>query len=92
MYKSQEELFNLLSGAFNVKLRLINKEYNYIKKREEFNENEVYYALIEARYINAHVEYSNYKPRQYYLLNDNNEFILDVGPFNKETEYYALID
>ena len=32
MYKSQEELFNLLSGAFNVKLRLINKEYNYIKK------------------------------------------------------------
>lgn len=60
--------------------------------REEFNENEVYYALIEARYINAHVEYSNYKPRQYYLLNDNNEFILDVGPFNKETEYYALVD
>ena len=39
--------------------------------REEFNENEVYYALIEARYINAYVEYSNYKPRQYYLLNDN---------------------
>ena len=36
MYKSQEELFNLLSGAFNVKLRLINKEYNYIKKRRGF--------------------------------------------------------
>lgn len=63
-----------------------------LDSREEFNENEVYYALIEARYINAHVEYSNYKPRQYYLLNDNNEFVLDVGPFNKEAEYYALVD
>ena len=31
MYKDQKELFNILSGAFNVKLRLINKEYNYIK-------------------------------------------------------------
>ena len=28
MYKSQEELFNLLSGAFNVKLRLINKNFS----------------------------------------------------------------
>ena len=37
MYKSQEELFNLLSGAFNVKLRLINKEYNYIKKIDIWN-------------------------------------------------------
>ena len=63
-----------------------------LDQREEFHEDEVYYALIEARYINAYVEYSNYKPRQYYLLNDNNEFILDVGPFNKEAEYYALID
>ena len=34
---SQEELFNLLSGAFNVKLRLINKEYNYIKKIDIWN-------------------------------------------------------
>lgn len=63
-----------------------------LDQREEFDEKEVYYALIEARYINAHVEYSNYKPRQYYLLNDNNEFVLDVGPFDKEAEYYALVD
>ena len=63
-----------------------------LDQREEFNEEEIYYALIEARYINAHVEYSNYKPRQYYLLNDNNEFVLDVGPFNKDAEYYALVD
>lgn len=63
-----------------------------LDQREEFDEEEVYYALVEARYINAHVEYSNYKPRQYYLLNDNNEFVLDVGPFNKDAEYYALMD
>ncbi len=37
MYKSQEELFNFLSGAFNVKLRLINKEYNYIRKIDIWN-------------------------------------------------------
>ena len=63
-----------------------------LDQREEFQEDEIYYALIEARYINAHVEYSNYKPRQYYLLDDNNEFVLDIGPFNKEAEYYALVD
>ena len=37
MYKSQEELFNLLSGAFNVKLNLIKKEYNYIIKVDIWN-------------------------------------------------------
>ncbi len=37
MYKDQKELFNILSGAFNVKLRLINKEYNYIKKIDIWN-------------------------------------------------------
>ena len=31
MYKSQEELFNLLSGAFNVKLRLINKKNRHME-------------------------------------------------------------
>ena len=37
MYKDQKELFDILSGAFNVKLRLINKEYNYIKKIDIWN-------------------------------------------------------
>ena len=37
MYKDQKDLFNILSGAFNVKLRLINKEYNYIKKIDIWN-------------------------------------------------------
>lgn len=37
MYKSQEELFNKLSGAFNVKLRLIKKNYDYIKKVDIWN-------------------------------------------------------
>lgn len=37
MYKDQKELFNILNGAFNVKLRLINKEYNYIKKIDIWN-------------------------------------------------------
>ena len=30
-YKSEEELFNSLRGAFNVKLRLIKNHYSYIK-------------------------------------------------------------
>ena len=30
-YKSEEELFNSLRGAFNVKLRLIKDNYSYIK-------------------------------------------------------------
>lgn len=30
-YKSEEELFNSLRGAFNVKLRLIKNNYSYIK-------------------------------------------------------------
>lgn len=37
MYKSQRELFNILKGAFNVKLRLIAKEYNYIKDVDIWN-------------------------------------------------------
>lgn len=37
MYTSQEELFNKLSGAFNVKLRLIKKDYDYIKKVDIWN-------------------------------------------------------
>lgn len=37
MYKSQRELFNILKGAFNVKLRLIAKEYNYIKDIDIWN-------------------------------------------------------
>lgn len=37
MYKDQKKLFNILNGAFNVKLRLINKEYNYIKKIDIWN-------------------------------------------------------
>lgn len=36
-YKSQEELFKLLSGAFNVKLRLIKDKYDYIKKIDIWN-------------------------------------------------------
>lgn len=63
-----------------------------LDQREEFNENENYYALIEARYVRAYVEYSSYKPREYYLLDNNNEFVLDVGPYSKENEYYTLVD
>lgn len=37
MYKSQRELFNILKGAFNVKLSLIAKEYNYIKDIDIWN-------------------------------------------------------
>lgn len=37
MYNSQRELFNMLSGAFNVKLRLIKDEYDYIKKIDIWN-------------------------------------------------------
>lgn len=36
-YKSQEELFNFLRGAFNVKLRLINDKYDYIKMIDIWN-------------------------------------------------------
>lgn len=37
MFNSQEELYNMLNGAFNVKLRLINNDYNYIKKVDIWN-------------------------------------------------------
>lgn len=30
-YKSQEELYNSLRGAFNVKIRMIKSKYDYIK-------------------------------------------------------------
>lgn len=30
-YRTQEELFKLLRGVFNVKIRLIGEEYDYIK-------------------------------------------------------------
>lgn len=30
-YKSQEELYNSLKGAFNVKIRMIKNKYDYIK-------------------------------------------------------------
>lgn len=36
-YKSQEELFKLLRGAFNVKLRLIKDKYDYIKMIDIWN-------------------------------------------------------
>ncbi len=36
-YNSQEELFKALKGAFNVKLRMINKEYDYIKMVDIWN-------------------------------------------------------
>ena len=36
-YKSQEELFNLLRGAFNVKIRMINDKYDYIKTIDIWN-------------------------------------------------------
>lgn len=36
-YKSQEELFRLLKGAFNVKLRMIKDEYDYIKMIDIWN-------------------------------------------------------
>lgn len=37
MYNSQKELFEALNGAFNVKLRLIKNEYNYIDKTDIWN-------------------------------------------------------
>ena len=36
-YKSEEELFNSLRGAFNVKLRLIKGNYSYIKMIDIWN-------------------------------------------------------
>jgi len=36
-YNSQEELFKSLKGAFKVKLRTINKEYDYIKMVDIWN-------------------------------------------------------
>ena len=36
-YKSQKELFDSLKPAFNVKLRLINKDYDYITKNDIWN-------------------------------------------------------
>ena len=36
-YSSQKELFNHLKGAFNVKLRTINKNYDYIKMVDIWN-------------------------------------------------------
>ena len=36
-YKSQKELFDSLKPAFSVKLRLINKDYNYITKTDIWN-------------------------------------------------------
>lgn len=69
-----------------------NPSLSYIlDERADFHEDEDYYAYIEARYINAHVEYSNYKPRKYYLL-QGDQFVLDIGPYNKEVDYYSLID
>ena len=36
-YQSLEELYKDLKGAFNVKLRLIKKDYNHIKKEDIWN-------------------------------------------------------
>jgi len=36
-YNSQEELFKSLKGAFKVKLRMTNKEYDYIKMVDIWN-------------------------------------------------------
>lgn len=36
-YTSQRELFNSLIPAFNVKLRLIKKEFNYITRTDIWN-------------------------------------------------------
>ena len=36
-YNSQEELFKLLRGAFNVKLRMIKDNYNHIKMIDIWN-------------------------------------------------------
>lgn len=36
-YKSQEELFKSLRGAFQVKLRMINDKYDYIKMVDIWN-------------------------------------------------------
>lgn len=37
MYNSSEQLFHKLGGAFQVKLRLIGKDYDYIKKVDIWN-------------------------------------------------------
>lgn len=37
MYNSQEELFSALKPAFNVKLRLVNSKYNYLKATDIWN-------------------------------------------------------
>lgn len=63
-----------------------------IDNREDFHEDEHYYVQMEKRYINAHVEYSNYKSNTYYVLNNQNELVLDRGPYNKEIQYYSILD
>lgn len=37
VYNSERELFESLRGAFNVKLRMIKKDYNYIKMTDIWN-------------------------------------------------------
>lgn len=36
-YSSQEELFKTLTGAFNVKIRMCQDKYRYIKKEDIWN-------------------------------------------------------
>lgn len=36
-YSSQEELFKSLTGAFNVKIRMCQDKYRYIKKEDIWN-------------------------------------------------------
>lgn len=60
--------------------------------RDNFQEDENYYILMEKRYINSYVEYSNYKPNTYFILNEKQELVLDKGPFNKEQTYYSILD
>ncbi len=47
-YKTKEELFAALKGAFNVKIRLIRNKYSYLKKEDIWN----YLKLNKWRYDN----------------------------------------
>ena len=80
-YKSEEELFNSLRGAFNVKLRLIKNNYSYIKiidiwnylkinkwiKTKNLSISEMVNDILNCNYLNIryYKERINYEKRGY---------------------------
>ena len=71
---------------------LDNEDLQYKLAIGAFDSEEVYYVSIEKKYIKANIEYSNYQKNVYYFLNENNEMILSTSEYDKDKEYYSLID